>query len=38
VDTQGNEGNASMLEQVKRPNLWRWWWWQTKMVCNIQFP
>jgi hypothetical protein len=23
VDAPGNDGNASMLEQVKRPNLWR---------------
>jgi hypothetical protein len=23
VDTPGNDGNASMSEQVKRPNLWR---------------
>jgi hypothetical protein len=23
VDVPGNDGNASMPEQVKRPNLWR---------------
>ena len=23
VDAQGNDGNASMLEQVNRPNPWR---------------
>jgi hypothetical protein len=23
VDAPGNDGNASMPEQVKRPNLWR---------------
>ena len=23
VDALGNDGNASMLEQVKRPNPWR---------------
>jgi len=23
VDVPGNDGNASMLEQVKRPNPWR---------------
>jgi hypothetical protein len=23
VDASGNDGNASMLEQVKRPNPWR---------------
>jgi len=23
VDAPGNDGNASMLEQVKRPNPWR---------------
>jgi hypothetical protein len=23
VDAAGNDGNASMWEQVKRPNLWR---------------
>jgi hypothetical protein len=23
VDAPGNKGNMSMLEQVKRPNLWR---------------
>jgi hypothetical protein len=23
VDAQGNDGNASMPEQVKRPNPWR---------------
>ena len=29
VDALGNDGNASMPEQVKRPNLWR------KMICIL---
>jgi len=31
VDSPGNDGNASMLEQVKRPNPWR----KMMMVMNI---
>jgi len=31
VDALGKDGNASMPEQVKRPNrrrkMMRWWWW-----------
>jgi len=30
VNAPRNDGNASMPEQVKRPNPWRrgWWWWK----------
>jgi hypothetical protein len=33
VDSLGNDGNASMLEQVNRPNPWM----MMMMICHLQF-
>jgi len=35
VDAPGNDGNASMAEQVKRPNSWRKMMMMIMMIFNI---
>jgi hypothetical protein len=37
VDATGNDGNASMLKQVKRPNPWREMMMMIMMFCYTSF-